>query len=261
MMHKRRDASRTWEPEDVEDLLRSLPSSASHVLLVLLLLNRPVSQDDLLEITFDAASTMLKALSRLEKLALVDYLEGTDAWTLTAKGKSLQTIWALLTGYGKVPESSTVKDIKNFFSAPCSTGTINHDPGKKQKKRLQQQKKQPRSPPQTPKTHFAEPPQVPDDPDLLEACQLLRETGVGQTKAAQAVLQALETGWDARQIRDAVAGWLRYAATERGKTIDHAGFLAVARVAAHEPPPDSEEPDAQDPSRYISGKFGHLIQH
>ena len=55
-----------------------------------------------------------------------------------------------------------------------------------------------------------------------------------------------------------VLGWVNYARSAKGVTNPPA--FVVARLKKGEPPPEPDLPE-DDPRRYISGEYGHLIQH
>lgn len=75
---------------------------------------------------------------------------------------------------------------------------------------------------------------------LDEGCP---ERTANRKGARDCIEAALAGGWTGGDILEAAEGWLQYARGPRGAWITHAGFLAGARVARQQWPPEetSEE--------------------
>ena len=120
------------------------------------------------------------------------------------------------------------------------------------------------------------PPPVPGAPVSLDPCvfdadaeaavDLLRPTGCPEVHPAGrgirgAIRAALAGGWTGADVLDATRGWLAYAATPAGKSIDHAGFLALARIRACRWPPEPPPKSAADITRaYIDAAYDRIVR-
>lgn len=85
------------------------------------------------------------------------------------------------------------------------------------------------------------------DPEIdghaTEALELLEGAGVPSERARPVIAGALAAGWDGATCYECVAGWLDYAASDKGASIKAPGFLALSRLQAKHMPPAGEDPD------------------
>jgi hypothetical protein len=247
---------------DIISLLMQLSGSTSFILLILLCLKRPLRVKEIAEISDYSVHTVRKALERLRLLEMVAYFEEDMVWAPTEKAETLRYVLgneSIEDGDEKRNPANQCQAVKKFSPIPCSRrseiSSIRHE-----------QKKLQRPPPQPPpiKQQKLKKPadSLPNEPEIQQAYALLLETGIPEHTALEAIQAAVTADWESGKIINVVKGWLAYAASEQGQTIQQPGFLAAKRLRGlRDPPQISDKNDEKVKNPYTSGIYGHLIRH
>lgn len=97
------------------------------------------------------------------------------------------------------------------------------------------------------------------DDDATEALELLEGAGVSSDDARNTISANLAAGWDGATCLECVAGWLEYAASPAGSTINNPGLLALARLKKRRKAPEVK-PREMTTQDYIKAAYPRIVR-
>lgn len=237
-------------------LATSLKGAPISILFVMLSLDQMFGVKDLQAMTGYSKSAVSAGLSRLEALDIVQQTQRFVGWTLTSKGRQLLLPVSSAMELGKVEgekkalgslassssyldlrssEKATPTSFEDENSALAEENEIDYENGDLSG--------------------------LPDYESCVTALEVLVEAGVYESVARRRIRQALRGGWTCPVIQEQTQKWVARFETRQARLNFPHGVAAASMVAKCEECHEVAVVDGEDPQRYISGQYGHLIQH
>lgn len=287
---------------DIRDrvlLVRQLKGAPATILLLMMGIGRPTGRDELVLLTTYSEHTVQKALNQLEFLGLAQNHGRYNGWALTALAQQHFLPADAPIDEDRDVQSLPLPDTaREALPGPeVQTSHLDSDPPdplspQGQKAHLQpdaaprevQTPHLPSSSSSSPSPKLDKPKRLqtsetttttaggekctsPEQPvwgpDAEQAVALLRRWGPPESLARKCVTMALEGGWSDTVVLENVDGWLKYAATEAGKTINNPGFHTIKRISLLDPAPDIPEPQQDSPDdvtrAYLAEHYANIV--